>query len=246
MVDEEFAGVHDKQSITADPHDARFVYAVWDREDFNAGSPALFSRTTDGGKTWEPLQILHDPGPGRRTIGNQIVVLPKMKINQTPTHVPIENQQALVPSVAVNDLGDVAITYYDFRFDGDAPKALTDFWAITCRPQKAFDCSEPAAWSAEQRLTDTSFDLLPAPDAGGLFLGDYVGLVSAGSAFVSVFPMSSATDPATLFARRFQAKQRPIDIARHKIRPRAVASFRHHERQPRWGRRGHTQFTQAK
>src|SRR6266851_1218723 len=35
-------------SLTADPNDARFVYAFWDN-----GGPAVFSRTTDGGLTWE-------------------------------------------------------------------------------------------------------------------------------------------------------------------------------------------------
>ncbi len=46
VVDENFPGLHDKQTITADPHDSDFVYAVWDRLDLiNGGGPALFSRT---------------------------------------------------------------------------------------------------------------------------------------------------------------------------------------------------------
>jgi hypothetical protein len=74
---------NDKESITADPHDARYVYAVWDRlaglnsrnpNDFRG--PALFSRTVDGGATWETARTIFDPGPNAQTIGNQIVVLP--------------------------------------------------------------------------------------------------------------------------------------------------------------------------
>jgi hypothetical protein len=74
---------NDKESITADPTDSRFAYAVWDRldqvpNDPNAPffGPATFSRTTDGGHTWEKPKIIFDPGPNSQTIGNQIVVLP--------------------------------------------------------------------------------------------------------------------------------------------------------------------------
>jgi hypothetical protein len=35
-----------------------------------------FSRTTDGGQTWEPARPIFDPGGNSQTIGNQIVVLP--------------------------------------------------------------------------------------------------------------------------------------------------------------------------
>jgi BNR repeat-like domain len=74
---------NDKESITADPTDSRFAYAVWDRldqvpNDPNAPffGPATFSRTTDGGQTWSKPKIIFDPGANNQTIGNQIVVLP--------------------------------------------------------------------------------------------------------------------------------------------------------------------------
>jgi hypothetical protein len=81
---------NDKESITADPHDSNFVYAVWDRLIFPPserasviagfvtaafGGPAWFSRTTDGGETWELARQIFDPGVENQTIGNQIVVL---------------------------------------------------------------------------------------------------------------------------------------------------------------------------
>ena len=66
----------DKESITADPADARFVYAVWDRLDANGGGPTFLSRTTDGGAAWEPARPIYDPGTSSQTINNQIVVLP--------------------------------------------------------------------------------------------------------------------------------------------------------------------------
>lgn len=81
---------NDKESITADPMKAGVAYAVWDRLAspgagakargyLNATSyrgPTYFSRTTDGGKTWEPARPIYDPGQNNQTIANQIVVLP--------------------------------------------------------------------------------------------------------------------------------------------------------------------------
>jgi hypothetical protein len=73
----------DKESITADPHDPALVYAVWDRvtevtqpNSPTARGPAWFSRTTDGGASWETARMIYDPGPDAQTISNQIVVLP--------------------------------------------------------------------------------------------------------------------------------------------------------------------------
>lgn len=78
--------LNDKNSMTADPMDSSFVYAVWDRLDlqpvptipFNAifNGPAYFARTSDGGMTWEPAREIFDPGLINQVIGSQIVVLP--------------------------------------------------------------------------------------------------------------------------------------------------------------------------
>lgn len=83
--------LHDKNSMTADPHDSDFVYTVWDFLDLPTGAAinpnrgtfggglgfkgaALFSRTTDGGETWSEPEVLYNPGGVNQTIGNQIVV----------------------------------------------------------------------------------------------------------------------------------------------------------------------------
>ena len=76
---------NDKESITADPTNSRFVYAVWDRLQVqtpaNPASPfsgdTLFARSTDGGRTWEPTRTILDFPDNSRilTLGNQIVVL---------------------------------------------------------------------------------------------------------------------------------------------------------------------------
>ena len=67
---------NDKNTITADPTDANYVYAAWDRLGATSGGPTFFARTTDGGNTWEAARSIFDPGPQSQTIGNVIVVLP--------------------------------------------------------------------------------------------------------------------------------------------------------------------------
>jgi hypothetical protein len=82
--------LHDKNSITADPNDEDFVYAVWDRLQSSQGSinnpenvigrgfkgPIFFTRTTNGGDSWEPARRIYETGANKQTIGNQIVVEP--------------------------------------------------------------------------------------------------------------------------------------------------------------------------
>jgi BNR repeat protein len=67
---------NDKGSITADPINASYVYAVWDRMTSQIAGPTYFARTTDTGSSWEVARSIYDPGPSAQTLGNQIVVLP--------------------------------------------------------------------------------------------------------------------------------------------------------------------------
>jgi hypothetical protein len=60
------------------------------------------------------------------------------------------------------------------------------------------DCTNPANWGNEVRLTDSSFDYLDAPFAGGLFLGYYEGLASDEVDFLPVFDIADASDPAII------------------------------------------------
>jgi hypothetical protein len=80
---------NDKESITADPRDSNYVYAVWDRSRFPSDRASfnalhafsfrgdiLFSRTTNGGVSWEPARTIFAPRSNMFSIGNQIFVLP--------------------------------------------------------------------------------------------------------------------------------------------------------------------------
>jgi len=66
----------DKTTITADPTDSHLVYAAWDRLNFKNHGELGFTRTTDGGNTWEPARSIFATPPGQLAQNTQILVLP--------------------------------------------------------------------------------------------------------------------------------------------------------------------------
>jgi BNR repeat-like domain len=154
------------------------LYAVWQDARLNGGEAdaIALSRSTNGGLSWSP----------------------RVKVNKTPTNIPIGNQQAFTPSVHVAADGTVAVTYYDFRNNTGTIPLLTDYFVVHCHAA----CDDAGSWENEIKLTDTSFDMRQAPFAGGFFTGDYEGLASAGSDFGAFFGMTHGTDPGSIFFRR--------------------------------------------
>ena len=67
---------HDKNTLTADPTNAQFAYAVWGRLQGDGRGPAWFTRTTNGGLNWETARSIYDPGANNQTLASQIVILP--------------------------------------------------------------------------------------------------------------------------------------------------------------------------
>jgi hypothetical protein len=300
---------NDKNSITADPTDSRYVYAVWDRSRHpseNAGFNALhsaafrgdiyFTRTTDGGQTWEPARAIFAPRANLFTIGNQIAVQPDgtlvdifalgrgsgrqpsvnqffeavvistdkgvswsrpviistdqsvdvrdpdtganvrageglpdiavdpnsgtlyavwddgrfngrtydevvfsqstdggqtwsapIRVNQTPSSIPVGDRQAFTPAVHVASDGTVAVSYYDFRHNTSAPGLGTDAWLVHCHSA----CTDPTSWSETQLAGPFNLEL--APVARGYFVGDYEGLTSIGTDLVAFFAQAGPT-----------------------------------------------------
>jgi hypothetical protein len=287
---------NDKESITADPIDARLVYAVWDRLDATGHGPSWFARSTNGGLTWEAARPIHDPGEGNQTINNQVVVLPDGVLVNFFTRfvraadgsataslavirsadkgatwgapVAIATVQALgtrdpetltpirdganLGSIAAGRDGSLAVAWQDARFSGGARDGIafsrsTDgglTWSVPARINAApavqafvptvhiradgtigvtyYDLrnntADPATLSTDHWLLRSSdgltwreahvagpFDLALAPNARGLFLGDYQGLTSAGNVFVPFFAQTGtgATNNRTdIFAAR--------------------------------------------
>jgi BNR repeat-like domain len=89
IIDRQFQFFNDKNALTADdwgssPNRGN-VYLAWDRliEDplgqpfvGTYTGPAMFSRSTDGGATFSPPQVLFATGTNKQTIGNVPVVFP--------------------------------------------------------------------------------------------------------------------------------------------------------------------------
>jgi hypothetical protein len=165
-------------NIVVDPRNGN-LYAAWmDSRFSNLQHVSIaFSMSTDSGYTWSaPIQI-----------------------NQTPTNIPSGDQQAYLPSIAVAANGTVAVTYYDFRFNGTGPGLLTDNWLAQGTP--GTDLTNPANWGNEVRLTNTSFNLEAASVRRGYFIGDYQGFTAAGNDFEAFFAATNGTDSGDIFFR---------------------------------------------
>jgi hypothetical protein len=104
----EYPYFDDKNTMTADPTDASYVYAVWNRLDDVANTgPALLKRSTDGGDTWQALQVIFDPGANAQTLGNVIAVLP----DGTLLNVFTEIHYFEIPTLAVARSADQGATW---------------------------------------------------------------------------------------------------------------------------------------
>ena len=78
-----------RESVTADPLDSNYVYVVWNRMRKAGGAQSesaerssafrgdlMFSRTTDGGRTWEQSKAIVQYKDNSETFASQLAVLP--------------------------------------------------------------------------------------------------------------------------------------------------------------------------
>jgi hypothetical protein len=346
--------LNDKNTLTVDAVDPRFVYAVWDRLDTRGDGPTQLARSIDAGLSWEPAREIYRPSPPAggtsQTIGNRIVVLPSgadigvlvnvftqidvsggtarntVRVIRSTDHGltwgaaitvgdhrgvgttdPATNtvirDGSIIPNIAVAPDGTLWVAWQDSRFSGgvrdgiaisrssdggrswSAPLAANGSAAVGAftptlavradgrvgllyfdlRPDTASASSLlAAAWLATStdgvRWTEIAawnpFDMTQAPNAGGLFLGDYMGLISVGNEFVPLLTLSSTdtsnrTDVYTLritpAAAEAASPQAVADIARARTAGLSAAAFdarrtaftraAMERRLPGWGRR---------
>jgi hypothetical protein len=99
---------NDKNTMTADPTDSRYVYATWDRLSFVPGEgvgPILFARSVDNGLSWQRTRIIYDPGPDAQTIGARIEVLPNGRLVNVFTLIDFITGDVSVQVILSRDKG---------------------------------------------------------------------------------------------------------------------------------------------
>jgi hypothetical protein len=156
--------LNDKNSITADPNDSRFVYAVWDRvqepsraqhaTDNPIGlgfkGPIYFTRTTNGGDSWEPARKIYETGANKQTIGNQIVVRPQGQLFDFFGDIVNRSRRR-------NGIGPILVSYIvsaDRGASWSAPVSIDDqlpmslFRADSTIDAEAVACPNPAKTGA--------------------------------------------------------------------------------------------------
>ena len=106
----------------------------------------------------------------------------------------VPSVQAFTPSVEVAADGTVGVLYYDFRNNDPAPGLPTDVWLTHSH-------DGGVTWT-EQHVYGP-FDMEKAPNARGLFVGDYEGLTAIGDDLMMFFSVAgAANDSAAVIAVR--------------------------------------------
>jgi hypothetical protein len=154
---------NDKNSITADPNDSRFVYAVWDRLSTIGPvfrGPTLFTRTTNGGRSWEDARVIYDPGAFAQTLGNQIAVRPQGELINIFTLIRnVRRPGAPLFNVTVKRSEDNGRTWSDpIRFERMVNPGVVD-------P----DDGEPLRPGDPVRTADNIPDIAVDPKSGQLY-----------------------------------------------------------------------------
>jgi hypothetical protein len=119
---------NDKETLTADPYDPRYVYAVWDRLDTADRGPTRLARSQDGGLSWAPAVTIYDPGAGRQTIGNVIVVAPGGRTYNFFTEL------TAVPGEPARTTGRLAVQLsLDHGLSWSPPRPIAELLAVQTR-----------------------------------------------------------------------------------------------------------------
>ncbi|MFL5849640.1 MAG: hypothetical protein ACJ76R_11960 [Solirubrobacteraceae bacterium] len=125
------------------------AYVVWQDGGPNGKVQIRLAKSSDHGQTWTQLGVVNT-------------------VSTTDAHTP---------SVAVDEFGTVAVSYYDYRLNvvNSNDGLETAHWI-----RRSHDGG--ASFGPDEML-GTPFDTRKAPYASGYFLGDYDGLASIGDSF---------------------------------------------------------------
>src|SRR5207248_4046895 len=115
-----------------------------------------------------------------------------VQVNSVPT------VQAFLPAVTIRDDGTIGVLYYDMRNNTNDPTTLiVDAWLATSK--------DGVVW--QETHAGGPFNFANAPNAGGLFIGDYQGIASDAGAFYPFFAMANAstTNRTDMFGSTFRS-----------------------------------------
>jgi hypothetical protein len=172
---------------------------------------------------WQDVRISRFAGDGiafSQSLDGGLTWSAFVGINADPTVAAFE------PTIHYRSDGIVGVTYFDFHAGPATMNSLpTDYWVTLS--------GNGAVWNFRQ-ITGP-FDLSIAPNAEGLFVGDYQGLASVGEAFVPFYvqtnngDLANRTDVFTNLTQPIlpiEALVQPVRAARvegmHQARPSAV------------------------
>ena len=175
--------------ITADRTDPQIAYIVFS-VDRNA---ELFSRTTDGGQTWEPPRIIYDPGPGPIVFANPIAIQPdRTLINFLHVTNPGADPELLL--LRSSDLGQTWTPE-------PIPIATQQYVAVTDP-----DTGQPVA----DGFPGTASDVAGDPNNGNLYAVWQDGCFNGRQYDAIIFSMS--TNGGLTWSEPIQINQTPTDI----------------------------------
>ncbi len=99
----------------------------------------------------------------------------------------VPGTQAFNPAVSVLPDGTLGVLYQDFRNDDAAAPLVTSTWLLH---------SHDGGQTFDEVKVGADFDMTGAPNAGGLFVGDYMGLGAAPGTFHPFFGRATGTPDA--------------------------------------------------
>ncbi len=114
---------------------------------------------------------------------------------------------AFTPAVHVRADGLVGVLHYDLRNNtADVNTLPANAWLLSSR--------DGIVWN--EVAVAGPFDMMRAPQAGGLFLGDYQGLVSVGTSFIPVLVTTGAqaSDPTQVTAPLLSGITQQLSLSR--------------------------------